>query len=132
MTTATVTALEPTTVDRVSESDKRSLQEWELRARTQKRTEYEYDRALYDVKILDGDYKTVYLLGHSRQVNGGNQGGFEPCRSVSSSLKIRSRMNITASSMLVFTSFCSRSFQRLRRAVILIACAIVFCGCIGG
>ena len=64
MTTATVTAIEPTTVEQVSESDKQALQEWELRARTQKRTEYEYDRALYDVKILDGDYKTVYLLGH--------------------------------------------------------------------
>lgn len=64
MTTATVTEIEPTTVEQVSESDKQALQEWELRARTQKRTEYEYDRALYDVKILDGDYKTVYLLGH--------------------------------------------------------------------
>ena len=64
MTTATVTAIEPTTVEQVSDSDKQSLQEWELRERTQKRTEYEYDRALYDVKILDGDYKTVYLLGH--------------------------------------------------------------------
>ena len=64
MTTATVTAIEPTTVEQVSESDKHALQEWEIRERTQKRTEYEYDRALYDVKILDGDYKTVYLLGH--------------------------------------------------------------------
>ena len=64
MTTATVTAIEPATVDQVSGSDKHALQEWEIRERTQKRTEYEYDRALYDVKILDGDYKTVYLLGH--------------------------------------------------------------------
>ena len=64
MTTATVTAIEPVVTEKVSGSDKQALQEWELRERTQKRTEYEYDRALYDVKILDGDYKTVYLLGH--------------------------------------------------------------------
>ena len=64
MTTATVTEIEPTTAEQVSDSDKHALQEWEIRERTQKRTEYEYDRALYDVKILDGDYKTVYLLGH--------------------------------------------------------------------
>ena len=64
MTTATLTAIEPTTAEQVSDSDKQALQEWEIRERTQKRTEYEYDRALYDVKILDGDYKTVYMLGH--------------------------------------------------------------------
>ena len=64
MTTATVTEIEPVVTEKVSGSDKQALQEWELRERTQKRTEYEYDRALYDVKILDGDYKTVYLLGH--------------------------------------------------------------------
>lgn len=64
MTTATVTAIEPVVAEKVSGSDKQALQEWEIRERTQKRTEYEYDRALYDVKILDGDYKTVYLLGH--------------------------------------------------------------------
>ena len=64
MTTATLTAIEPTTAEQVSDSDKQALQEWEIRERTQKRTEYEYDRALYDVKILDGDYKTVYTLGH--------------------------------------------------------------------
>ena len=64
MVTATVTAIEPVVTEKVSGSDKQALQEWELRERTQKRTEYEYDRALYDVKILDGDYKTVYLLGH--------------------------------------------------------------------
>lgn len=64
MTTATVTAIEPVVTEKVSGSDKQALQEWELRERTQKRVEYEYDRALYDVKILDGDYRTVYLLGH--------------------------------------------------------------------
>ena len=64
MTTATVTDIEPVVTEKVSGSDKQALQEWEIRERTQKRTEYEYDRALYDVKILDGDYKTVYLLGH--------------------------------------------------------------------
>ena len=64
MTTETVTAIEPATVDQVSGSDKHALQEWDVQERTQKRVEYEYDRALYDVKILDGDYKTVYLLGH--------------------------------------------------------------------
>ena len=64
MTTATVTDIEPVVTEKVSGSDKHALQEWEIRERTQKRTEYEYDRALYDVKILDGDYKTVYLLGH--------------------------------------------------------------------
>ena len=63
MTTATVTAM-PTTVEQASETGRKELQDWEIKERTQKRTEYEYDRALYDVKILDGDYKTVYLLGH--------------------------------------------------------------------
>ena len=63
MVTSTVTAM-PTTVEQASETGRKELQDWEIKERTQKRTEYEYDRALYDVKILDGDYKTVYLLGH--------------------------------------------------------------------
>jgi hypothetical protein len=64
MTTATVTAIEPTTVEQASETGRKELQEWEIKERTYKRVLYEYDRALYDVKILDGDYKTVYTLGH--------------------------------------------------------------------
>ena len=65
MTTATVTAIEPTTVEPTTDAQlNETLGKWKIQERTQKRTEYEYDRALYDVKILDGDYKTVYLLGH--------------------------------------------------------------------
>ena len=60
MTTATVTAIEPTAVN----TNDNTLSKWGIQERTQNRAEYEYDRALYDVKILDGDYKTVYLLGH--------------------------------------------------------------------
>ena len=65
MTTATVTANEPTTVEPATDAQlNETLDKWQIQERTQKRAEYEYDRALYDVKILDGDYKTVYLLGH--------------------------------------------------------------------
>ena len=60
MVTATVTAIEPTTVN----TNDNTLSKWGIQERTQNRVEYEYDRALYGVKILDGDYKTVYLLGH--------------------------------------------------------------------
>ena len=65
MTTATVTAIEPTTVEPATDAQlNETLDKWQIQERTQERVEYEYARALYDVKILDGDYKTVYLLGH--------------------------------------------------------------------
>ena len=65
MTTATATAIEPTTVEPATDAQlNETLNKWQIQERTQERVEYEYDRALYDVKILDGDYKTVYLLGH--------------------------------------------------------------------
>ena len=64
MTTATVTAIEPTTAEQVSYSDKHALQEWEIRERTQRRVEYEYDRALYMYVLFNAGPDVVHLLGH--------------------------------------------------------------------
>ena len=46
MTTATVTAIEPTMAEQVSEPGRKELQDWEIKERTQRRAEYEYEAAL--------------------------------------------------------------------------------------
>ena len=60
MTTATVTANEPTTVD----TNDNTLSKWDIQERTQKRAEYEYQAALCAKAMGDdtADYH-AYLVG---------------------------------------------------------------------
>ena len=60
MTTATVTAIEPTTVD----TNDNTLSKWDIQERTQKRAEYEYQAALCAKAMGDdtADYH-AYLVG---------------------------------------------------------------------
>ena len=60
MTTATVTAIEPTTID----TNDKTMSSWEIQKRTQDRAEYEYDRALYAHAIFHAGLDAVYMLGH--------------------------------------------------------------------
>ena len=60
MATATVTAIEPTTVD----TNDNTLSKWQIQERTQKRAEYEYQAALCAKAMGDdtADYH-AYLVG---------------------------------------------------------------------
>lgn len=65
MTTATVTAIEPTTVEPATDAQlNETLDKWQIQERTQKRAEYEYQAALCAKAMGDdtADYH-AYLVG---------------------------------------------------------------------
>ena len=65
MTTATVTAIEPTTVEPATDAQlNETLSKWDIQERTQNRAEYEYDRALYANALFNAGLDVVYMLGH--------------------------------------------------------------------